>query len=121
MWFGRHEAQWSAMVVTARRVRIPDEALIAPGAHPDVLTDPPIPAVEILSPDDSYSDMEERTADFLAMGIPAVRIIDPKTRTGPMCIGEAWIAARRLDVPGTAIYVELPDVFRSPDGAGRLS
>jgi Uma2 family endonuclease len=126
-WFYRHEAQRSAMVVTEqrvrvaeRRVRIPDVALIAPGAHPDVLIDPPILAVEILSPDDSYSDMEERAADYLAMGIRAVWIIDPKTRTGRMCIGEAWIAARRLDVPGTAIHVELPDVFRSLDEAGGL-
>jgi Uma2 family endonuclease len=127
MWFGQHEKQWSAIVVTGqrvrvaeRRVRIPDVALIAPGTHPDVLTEAPILAVEILSPDDSYSDMEERAADYLSMEIRAVWIIDPKTRTGRMRIGEAWIAARRLDVPGMAIYVELPDVFRSLDEAGGL-
>ena len=122
MWFGQHEAQWSAIVVTeqrvrvsASRVRIPDVALIAPGAHPDVSTDAPILAVEILSPDDSYSDMEERAADYLAMGIRAVWMIDPKTRSGRMCVGDAWVAGRRLEVPGTPIYVELPEVFRSLD------
>jgi Uma2 family endonuclease len=128
MWFGRHEAAWSAIVVTeprvrvsTTRIRIPDVALIHPGPHPDVLTEPPILAVEILSPDDTYSDTEERAADYLAMGIQAVWIIDPKTRTGRMCVGQAWTAARRLDVPGTAVYVELPEIFRYLDEPDKLA
>jgi Uma2 family endonuclease len=127
-WFWRHEAQWSAMVVTeqrvrvsATRVRIPDVALIQPGPHPDVLVDAPVLAVEILSPDDTYSDVEERAQDYLAMGIRAVWIIDPKTRSGRMCVGQAWIAAPRLDVPGTPIHVELADIFRSLDEPGGLA
>jgi Uma2 family endonuclease len=128
IWFGQHEKQWSAMVVTeqrvrvsATRVRIPDVALIAPGSHPDVLVEPPVLAVEILSPDDTYSDVEERAQDYLAMGIQAVWIIDPKTRSGRMCVGQVWIAAPRLDVPGTSIYVELADIFRSLDEPGGLA
>lgn len=98
MWFGRHETSWSAMVVTeqrvrvsATRIRIPAVALIQYGPHPDVLTDPPILVVKILSPNDTYSDTAERAADYLAMGIKAVWIIDPKNRTGRMCVGEAWM------------------------------
>jgi Uma2 family endonuclease len=128
IWFGRHEAEWSVMVVTeqrvsvsASRVRIPDVALIQPGSHPDVLTEPPILAVEILSPDDTYSDTEERAADYLAMSVKGVWIIDPKTRTGRMCIGQAWTASSRLDVPGTAIYVDLPEIFRYLDEPGGLA
>lgn len=127
MWFGRHEALWSAMVVTeqrvrvsANRIRIPDVALIQAGPHPEILTDPPILAVEILSPDDTYSDTEERATDSLAMGVRAVWIIDPKTRTGRMCVGQSWIAAPRLDVPGTAIYVELMNLFRHRDEPGGM-
>jgi hypothetical protein len=55
------------------------------------------------------------------MGIQAVWIIDPKTRTGRMCIGQAWTAARRLDVPETAVYVELPEIFRFLDEPGSLA
>lgn len=127
-WFHQHEAQWSAIVITGQRVRvaemrvrIPDVALIPPGPHPDVITEPPLLVVEILSPDDSCSEMEERAADYVSMGIRAVWIIDPRTRTGRMCVGEAWIAARRLDVPGTAIHVELPEIFRGLDVAGVLA
>jgi Uma2 family endonuclease len=127
MWFGRNEATWSAIVVTeqrvrvsANRIRIPDVALIHPGPHPDVLTHPPILIVEILSPDDTYSDTEERAADYLAMGIKAVWIIDPKTRTGRMCIGQSWIANNRLHVPDTVIYLDLPEIFRNLEGPGGL-
>jgi len=128
MWFGRHEASWSAMVVTEQRVRvspsrirIPDVALIQAGPHPEILTDPPILAVEILSPDDTYSDTEERASDYLAMGVKSVWIVDPKTRTGRMCVGQSWIAASRLDVPGTPIYVELSDIFRGLDELGGMA
>ncbi|HEY0796728.1 MAG TPA: Uma2 family endonuclease [Acidisarcina sp.] len=127
MWFGRHESFWSAIVVTEQRVRvsptrirIPDVALIRPGRHPEVLIQPPLLVVEIMSPDDTYSDTEERAADYLAMGIKTVWIIDPKTRTGRMCIDRSWIASERLEVQGTAIYVELPEIFRyldDPSGA----
>lgn len=127
-WFISHETLWSAIVVTEQRVRvsgsrvrIPDVALVTPGPHPDVLIDPPILVVEILSPDDTYSDTEERATDYLAMGTKVVWIIDPKTRTGRMCIGQAWVAAHRLDVPDTAIYVELPDIFRSLEESGGLA
>ena len=65
------------------------------------------------SPEDTYSDTEERAKDYRVMGIGTVWIIDLKTRTGRMCAGEAWTAAQCLHVPGAAIYVELAEIFRS--------
>ena len=66
-WFGNHEQKWGVQVVTEQRVqvpptrvRIPDVTLLTLGAQPDVIVDPPLPIVEILSPDDSYSDTQER-------------------------------------------------------------
>jgi Uma2 family endonuclease len=123
---GEHESKWSAIVVvgqrvrvSANRVRIPDVALIPPGNHSDVITDPPILVVEILSPDDTYSDTEERASDYLAMGVEAVWIVDPKTRTAHMCIGQAWVAAPRLHVPGTPIHLELADIYSRLDRSGQ--
>src|SRR5277367_2334723 len=47
-WFGNHEQEWGAQVVTEQRVRvsstrvrIPDVALLPLGAQPDVIVDPP--------------------------------------------------------------------------------
>jgi Uma2 family endonuclease len=85
--------------------------VLTAGPQPDVLTDPPLLVIEILSPEDSYSDTQERAQDYRAMGVRTVWIVDPKTRTGRMCSGADWVEASRLEVKGTPLYVNLPDVF----------
>ena len=45
------------------------------------------------------------------MGVETVWIIDPKTRTGRMCSGMDWVEASRLEVKGTPLYVDLPEIF----------
>jgi Uma2 family endonuclease len=121
-WFGSQEPAWGVMVATewrtkvsATRVRIPDVVLVVDGPQPDVLTDAPVLIVEILSPDDTYSDTQERAADYRRMGVHTVWIVDPKTRTGRYCVGDVWTAAERLIVPGTPIYVELNSLFERLD------
>ena len=118
VWFGTHEKQWGItgsteqrIQVSPNRVRVPDLAFMLAGPQPDVLTAPPLLIIEILSPDDSYSDTQERAQDYRAMGVETVWIIDPKTRSGRMCSGPEWIEARRLEVAGTPMFVELDDIF----------
>jgi Uma2 family endonuclease len=118
LWFGNHEKEWGItgsteqrVRVSAIRVRVPDLVVLTAGAPPDVLTDPPLLVIEILSPDDSYSDTQERAKDYREMGVETVWIIDPKTRTGRMCRGAEWLEASRLEVKGTPLYVNLPDIF----------
>ena len=117
-WFGNHEAAWNMRGSTEQRshvarprVRIPDLVLVKAKKQPDVLVNPPVLIVEILSPDDSYSEMRERVGDYQTMGVGTVWIIDPKTRTGQVCAGDTWTAARTLTVPKTPIYVELDTLF----------
>jgi Uma2 family endonuclease len=117
-WFNQHEKAWGAQVVTVQRVRvsqtrirIPDVALLGLGAQPDVIVEPPILVIEILSPDDSYSDTQERAQDYQKMGVGTVWIIDPKTRTGRMCSGPEWKEASRLEVKQTPLYVDLKEIF----------
>jgi Uma2 family endonuclease len=117
-WFNRHERAWKVQVVTEQRVqvsstrvRIPDVALLVPGAQPDVIVDPPALVVEILSPEDTYSDTQERAQDYRAMGVKTIWIIDPKTRTGRMCSGAEWLESSKLEVVGTPLYVDLADIF----------
>ncbi len=117
-WFVNHEAAWDVMAstewrtrVAQTRVRIPDLVLVKPGKQPDVLAQPPVLMVEILSPDDTYTEMKKRVADYQRMGVEAIWIIDPDTQTGQMCVGETWTDARRLLVAGTPIYVELDELF----------
>ena len=118
MWFGTHEKEWGIagsteqrVRVSQNRVRVPDLVVLAAAAQPDVLTDPPLLVIEIFSPDDTYSDTQERAQDYRAMGVQTVWIIDPKTRTGRMCSGVEWVESPRLEVKGTPLCVNLPDIF----------
>lgn len=118
IWFGGHESEWDVMVMTeqrvqvaANRVRIPDLVVVPMGPQPDVLTDPPLLVIEILSPVNTYSDTQERAQDYREMGVETVWIVDPKTRTGRMCSGVDWTEAVRLQVAGTPIFVDLDAIF----------
>jgi Uma2 family endonuclease len=118
LWFGSHEKQWGItgsteqrVQVSESRVRVPDLVVLTAGAQPDVLIEPPLLVIEILSPDDTYSDTQERARDYRTMGVEMVWIIDPRTRTGRMCSGAEWVEAERLEVKGTPLYVNLPEIF----------
>ena len=83
-WFWSHERDWRIMVMTEQRIqveryriRIPDVEVLTVAPQPDVLTDPPLLVVEILSPDDTYSDTQERARDYSNMSVETVWIIDP--------------------------------------------
>jgi Uma2 family endonuclease len=117
-WFGNHEQEWGIQVVTEQRIqvsptriRIPDVTLLSLGAQPEVITDPPLLVIEILSPDDTYSNTQERAQDYRSMGVETVWIIDPTTRTGRMCSGTDWIESVRLEVKGTPLFVSLAEIF----------
>ena len=117
-WFGTHEKEWGIVgsteqrvQVSESRVRVPDLVVLKAGPQPDILTQPPLLVIEILSPDDTYSDTQERAQDYRAMGVETVWIVDPKTRTGRMCLGAEWVESPRLEVKGTSLYVNLPDIF----------
>lgn len=117
-WFIQHEQAWSVQTaiewrtqVSDTRVRIPDIVLVRPGMQPDVLADPPLLVVEILSPDDSYSDTQQRAQDYLSMGVETIWIIDPESRTARVCTGRSWTETTRLEVADTPIYVETETLF----------
>lgn len=120
--FMQHERAWGVLGsteqrtrVAATRVRIPDVVLVRAGTQKQVLTNPPLLVIEILSPDDSYSDTERRARDYRLMGVEAIWVIDPDTRTGRQCIGDTWTASTVLRVPGTPVELDLLDLFQRLD------
>jgi Uma2 family endonuclease len=73
-WFQSQEKSWSVKVATEQRVqvsptrvRILDVMLVPRGPQAEVAVDPPVLVVEILSPDDSYTETQSRSADYLHM------------------------------------------------------
>lgn len=61
-------------------------------------------AVEVLSPDDTHSEVEEKTADWLASGCQVVVLLDPRRQVAivrhPHGPAETLSAGDQLAVPG---------------------
>jgi Uma2 family endonuclease len=77
--------------VSRSRVRVPDICLIGAQDADEVTQEPPALCVEILSPDDRWSRIQDRLTDFLSFGVPTIWIIDPYTK-------ESWVASPGVPV-----------------------
>lgn len=94
------------------RVRIPDVCVVQ--ELEEVITKPPVLCVEVLSPDDRWARVNASIADYQAMGVPCVWVIDPYQR-------RAWVfglenppaEARdgRLVAPELGVEIQLTDVL----------
>ena len=80
-------AQWNIFAIQESRVqisrtryRVPDVCVFV-GPEPDeqIFTQPPFLCIEVLSPEDRMSRMQERIDDYLAFGVEYVWVVDPKT------------------------------------------
>ncbi|HYI08939.1 MAG TPA: Uma2 family endonuclease [Thermoanaerobaculia bacterium] len=64
-------------------VRSPDAAFVSAERvvrTPKYFEGPPDVAFEVISPSDSYSDVEEKTLDYLRAGTRVVVVVNPRTR-----------------------------------------
>ncbi len=115
-WFFNHMDQWGIAPESEVRTqvrpgnfRLPDVS-VTPVDTVDTRTQnkPPIIAIEILSDDDRFSDLARRAADFRAMGVENIWLIDPEQRAA-LVWGAAgsWEPAAQLQVPGTPIHLDL--------------
>lgn len=121
-WFGRHEDEWGIIggpdartQVAENRVRLPDIVMIRAGDSPEVLVDPPLIVIEIVSPSNTYNEIHERMRDYAVMGVPNLWIIDPQMRIARERRGNAWIDVTRLTVPDSPIYVDVKALFARLD------
>lgn len=121
-WFHSQRNSWSVQSLTecrvrvsASRTRIPDVTVVGRGSLPPVLIDPPLIAIEILSPDDTYGDLLERANDYERMGIANIWVVDPQTRTGQVFSQERWHYVQQFAVPGTEIRIDLDKLFAEFD------
>ena len=115
-WFERHMDAWSIHMMSDARtrvnpadVRLPDVAVclgeLTPGK---TLDEPPLIAIEILSPDDTFADLADRAEDFAEMGVVHIWLLDPVKRTAFLwSAAGTWLPVAELKVPGTPIYLDL--------------
>jgi Uma2 family endonuclease len=88
LYLGNREAELRIHVVPEQRVQVsrtrfgvPDVCVVA-GAEPteQVFTKPPALCIEILSPEDTMTRMQERIDDHLKFGVPHVWVLDPRLK-----------------------------------------
>jgi len=123
--FGNREEEWGVVVypelrtqVSNTRFRIPDVLVVRAGVEIErILETPPLIAIEILSPTDKWSDVQEKIDEYVAFGTENIWIFDPMRR-------RVWTAdvagIRRVEesvlvVPGTPVRVVIGEVFGKLD------
>lgn len=121
LFFGNREQQWMIAVYPEQRVqvrpdrfRIPDVCITLGESEEQVFSKPPFICIEILSPDDRMTRMEEKVDDYLAMGVPYVWILDPDTkRTWEITKALGWRENKTgiLKTENPAIELPLSEAF----------
>src|SRR5580658_1225590 len=92
--------------VSATRYRVPD-LIVVKGQKPAgrVITEPPFLAIEIISPEDRLSRMEDRIDDYIRFGIRFIWVIDPKSGRGYIYKDD-----RRIQVEDGIFWTEDPRI-----------
>jgi Uma2 family endonuclease len=116
---------WAVYALTEQRVciaprkyRIPDVCVLRLEAPvEDILTHPPLIAIEILSSEDCLRRVERKAFEFCAFGVPEVWVIDPRKRRAYRCTedGLAEVEGGVMSVPGTPILVRVQELFEKLD------
>ncbi len=100
--------------VRKTRFRIPDVTVML-GSKPDerIIRNPPVLAVEILSPDDRAGYLEEKINDYLIFGVPYIWVINPETRRAYIHTPDGSHEVRDgvLRAESAGIEVPLSEVF----------
>jgi Uma2 family endonuclease len=123
--FMSHRGDWGVQVVTdvrtqvsSSRFRVPDLSVLRADAPKEqILTHPPLIAIEILSPEDRLSRFQDRIEDYLAFGVENIWIIDPERREAYTATASGLLPVRtnEMTVPETPIRVVLSDLFAELD------
>lgn len=102
-WLLNRRQQWAIHVfpecrvqVTPKRYRIPNIAVTKQKPRGRMLHEPPFLCVEILSPEDRASRLEDKLDDYLRFGVAHVWVIDPQQRS-------AWSYTREGKREATAL------------------
>ncbi len=104
--------------VSPTRVRVCDFVVLDPKAPPEpVPTAPPLFCVEILAPEQTPADEIETLADYLAMRVRDIWLIDPLRRAAFTFNAQGLREAdpTRLTVPNTPIHLDLTEAFAAID------
>jgi Uma2 family endonuclease len=100
------------------RFRVPDVLVMrAQDKFERYVTSAPLIAIEILSPEDRLTAMQQKASEYRGFGVEQIWVIDPEARIAYRNTGAALeqVQTGDLTVPGTAIRVVLSEMFAELD------
>src|SRR5271166_835939 len=120
-WFIQHAGEWQIRVlpdvrtqVSPTRFRVPDIVLCTRSSKDKrIVREAPLVIIEVLSPEDRISRYNQRIADYHAMGVKGVWVIDPEERRGWDCSTGNWIET--TDFRLEPVYMNLAEVLAELD------
>ena len=118
-WFQQREREWELealpdvrIQVSSTRFRVPDVCVSAAASRDrKIVTTPPMLVVEVLSPEDRIDRYHQRIADYRAMGISGVWVLDPETRRGWDCSTGNWMEGTLFRLANSPIYLDLAALY----------
>ena len=124
-WFRRHDKDWQTRTVHGQRtrlnsdtVRIPDVSVWARTVPIEpVFSNPQLVVIEVLSPEDRHSKVQEKIEDYRRFQVPHIWVVDPLQRIGWNCSSGNWLRTSRFAVEGSPIHLDLEQLFRELDAA----
>ena len=125
LWFHLHDKAWQTRTIQEQRtrltsgnVRLPDVSVWRRDVPVQPVFDQPqLIAVEVLSPEDRHSRVQEKIEDYRGFQVPNIWVVDPIKRIAWDCSDANWTRKERLEVAGSAIYLDLRDLFKELDAA----
>jgi Uma2 family endonuclease len=116
-WFMQHAKKWNIRVlpdvrtqVSPTRFRVPDIVLsVRSSQDKRIVREAPLVVIEVLSPEDRISRYHQRIADYRAMGVKGIWVIDPENRGGWDCSTGNWIETTDFRLP--PVYMNLAEVL----------
>lgn len=107
--------------VSGRNYRIPDILVRQRNLPAErIITTPPLLCIEILSPDDRMSDIQEKVEDYLMMGVGTIWIVDPRRRKALHIDKSGQRPVEELTLAGYDVRIPLQDVFAELDELDEL-
>ena len=99
--------------VSPNRFRVPDVVVTQGRPEERIITKAPLLCVEILSPEDRISRVNERIREYLDFGVPVVWLIDPEERTIWIyrSTGMEQATANSIKLDGTSIEIAFSEIF----------
>jgi Uma2 family endonuclease len=93
------------------KFRVPDVTLLSRAVpREQIVTHAPLAVFEILSPEDSMTRTLEKLADYEAMGIGAIWVIEPRKRHYLRYRNGQLAPAAVFELPGSAFTVSMAEI-----------